>query len=494
VKKGIEYTGKVEYTEFPTSGVISCEGEKVIVKGTIPGQTVRFAMGKRHMDHVSGKLHEVLENSPLESRRPECPHFEKCGGCTYQRLDYTEQLNLKKEQVKRLLDGVIKDNYEFIGIEKSPSEWGYRNKMEFSFGDERKDGELTLGLHQRGSFYAIEQITDCRIVNNDYNRIIDVVVSASREFGLTYMHRTTHEGYLRHLLIRRAATTGEILVCLVTTSQFKCEPVNEDSTLGCEITALPFDEDEEVRAYAAPGMLKVTESMFLKVLANRLKALNLDGSIVGISRVENNDPADALKQEGILSLYGKDFFFEEILGLIFKITAFSFFQTNSFGAEVLYRIARDFLGDVSGKVVFDLYSGTGTIAQVLAPVAKKVIGVEIVEEAVVSARENALLNDLTNCEFICGDVLKELDNIEETPDAIVLDPPREGIHPKALSKIISYGVERIIYISCKPTSLAHDLGAFLNGGYKVVKVKCCDMFPQTPHVETVCLLSKKVNE
>ena len=493
MKKGVEYTGKVETTEFPSTGVLHCEGEKVKVKGTIEGQNVRFAMGRKHSNYISGRLHEVIERSPLESRKPVCPHFERCGGCTYQRLEYKDELALKKTQVKKLLDAVIKEDYDFTGIEQSPMEWGYRNKMEFTFGDCAKGGELTLGLHRQGSFYDIEQITDCHIVNPDYNRIIDTVVSTCREFGLTYMHKLSHEGYLRHLLIRRAATTGEILVNLVTTSQWKCEPVPKDSEMVEEILSLPIFEDEDERPVFRAGCLDITERMFLEVLAKRLRALNLDGSIVGISRALNDDPADALKAQSKLDVFGKDFFFEEILGLIFKITAFSFFQTNSFGAEVLYRIARDFLGDVTGKVVYDLYSGTGTIAQVIAPVAKKVIGVEIVEEAVVSARENAELNDLQNCEFICGDVLKVLDTIKEAPDAIILDPPREGIHPKALKQIISYGVDRIIYISCKPTSLAHDLEAFIDGGYRVVKVRCCDMFPHTVHVETVCLLQRMSN-
>lgn len=253
MKKGVEYTGKVETTEFPSTGVLHCEGEKVKVKGTIEGQTVRFAMGRKHSGYISGKLHEVLERSPLETRKPVCPHFERCGGCTYQRLEYKDELALKKAQVKKLLDGVIKEDYEFTGIEQSPMEWGYRNKMEFTFGDCARGGELTLGLHRQGSFYDIEQITDCHIVNPDYNKIIDTVVGTCREFGLTYMHKLTHEGYLRHLLIRRAATTGEILVNIVTTSQWVCEPVAKDSALAEEILALPVFEDEEERPVFRAG-------------------------------------------------------------------------------------------------------------------------------------------------------------------------------------------------------------------------------------------------
>ena len=211
--------------------------------------------------------------------------------------------------------------------------------------------------------------------------------------------------------------------------------------------------------------------------------------------------ADIVTNEGTDVLYGQDFFYEELLGLRFKITPFSFFQTNSLGAEVLYQTAREFIGDAlpsgtdadiaeHGKIVFDLYSGTGTIAQMLSPVAKKVIGVEIIEEAVEAAKENAQLNGLHNCEFIAGDVLKVIDSIEEKPDYIVLDPPRDGINPKALEKIIRYNVPQMVYISCKPTSLARDLEVLQARGYEVKKVCCVDMFPSTFHVETVCLLSK----
>lgn len=456
LKKGQEYTGVVERTDFPNKGVVYIGEDKVTVKNALPRQKIAFTLGKMRNGRAEGNLKEVLEASPIESVTPACPHFGKCGGCTYQTIDYKNQLVLKAEQVKRLMDDAIDGDYTFMGIEGSPSEWAYRNKMEFSFGDSCKFGEMTLGLHKKGSFYDILQITDCKIVNQDYNEIIKCVIALAHEYGVSYCHKLSHMGYMRHLLVRRASMTGEILVNLVTTSQWK------------------------------DGI--ITETEFLGILKERLCSLNLNGSIVGLLHSVNDDPADAIKAERTDILLGKEFLFEELLGLIFKISTFSFFQTNSAGAEVLYKTARDFIGDTKDKVVFDLYSGTGTIAQVLAPVAQKVIGVEIIEEAVEAAKENAALNDLSNCEFIAGDVLKVLDNIEDKPDLIVLDPPREGIHPKALQKIIAYGVDRMVYISCKPTSLANDLKALQEGGYKVERVRCVDMFPQTPHVETVCLL------
>ena len=259
----------------------------------------------------------------------------------------------------------------------------------------------------------------------------------------------SHEGYLRHLLVRRAQKTGEILVNLVTTSQ---------------------------------------SDMPMEPLKERLLALSLEGTFAGILHSINDGLADVVRSDKTEVLYEKEYFYEELLGLKFKISTFSFFQTNSLGAEVLYSTVREFIGEGNKNVVFDLYSGTGTIAQLMADVAKKVIGVEIVEEAVEAAKKNAELNGLTNCEFIAGDVLKVLDTIEEKPDYIILDPPRDGIHPKALQKIIAYGVEYMVYISCKPTSLARDLVALTEGGYQVEKVVCVDMFPQTTGVETVCLL------
>lgn len=460
MKKGQEYIGAVDEITFPNKGIIHYEEERdgdkvivpVIVKGTLPGQKVRFLVNKKRSGKCEGRLLEVIEKSELENRTAPCPHFGVCGGCTYQNLSYDNQLALKRDMVKKIIDGVISEPYEFQGIIGSPDEFGYRNKMEFSFGDECKGGDLALGLHKKGSFYDIVTVDNCKIVNQDYNMILTTVLAYFKERNIAFYHKMTKEGYLRHLLVRRAVKTGEITISLVTT------------------TALSLD---------------------LQELVDELLALKVSGKIVGIMHIYNDGLADMVRSDRTEVLYGSEFFYEEILGLKFKISTFSFFQTNSLGAEKLYEKAREFVGETKDKLIFDLYSGTGTIAQMLAPVAKKVIGVEIVEEAVEAAKENAALNGLDNCEFIAGDVLKVIDNIEDKPDLIVLDPPRDGIHPKALEKIIDYGVDRMVYISCKPTSLARDLEVLTARGYRVEKVCAVDMFPGTPHVETVVLLSDK---
>lgn len=466
MKKGFRGTGTVERVDFPNKGIaVTDDGDRVIVKNTIPGQKVEFVVNKVKHQRAEGRLMEVIEKSPLETEEP-CPHFGMCGGCTYQTVPYEKQLDMKLTQVKKLISDAIgtekESGYEFIGIHGSPKKSEYRNKMEFSFGDEYKDGPLALGMHKRGSFYDLVTVSDCQIVDEDFRTILKATLDYFSKNNIPYFHRATHKGYLRHLLVRKATKTGEIIVDLVTTTQ----------TEG-------FNEEELLAGFRY-----------------ELLTRHYDGRFKGVLHTKNDSVADVVKNEGTEVLYGDSYFYEELLGLKFKITPFSFFQTNSLGAEVLYETAREFiLGDdkdsLNGKTVYDLYSGTGTIAQLMAPVCKEVVGVEIVEEAVCAAKENAVLNGLDNCKFIAGDVLKVLDEIEEKPDYIILDPPRDGIHPKAIGKIIEYGVENMVYISCKPTSLARDLQIFMGRGYRVEKICCVDMFPNTYHVETVVLLSQQ---
>ena len=454
MKKGEIYEGIIEKVDFPNKGYVNIDGEKVIVKNGIPGQKVRFMINKKRSGRAEGRLLEVLEKSPLEVREHVCKNFPACGGCMYQTMSYEEQLKMKETQVKGLLQEAvgIGTDLHWEGIHGSPIEFGYRNKMEFSFGDEYKDGPLSLGLHKKGSTYDVLTASDCKLVHPDMTAILSRVLDFFTELGAVHYKKMQHTGYLRHLLLRRGVTSGEILVHVITTSQAEYD-------------------------YAP--------------LVSRLLALPLEGKIVGIMHIINDSLSDVVQSDETRLLYGQDYFYETLLGLRFKISTFSFFQPNSLAAEVLYSIVRDYIGDTKDKEVFDLYSGTGTIAQLLASVAKEVIGVEIVEEAVEAAKVNAALNGLTNCRFIAGDVLKVLDNLTEKPDMIILDPPRDGIHPKALPKILAYGVENIVYISCKPTSLARDLPAFLAAGYEVQRSCSVDQFCETVHVETVVLLSHK---
>lgn len=470
MKKGQVVEGTIQKIVFPNKGIlVTDDKDEVVVKNGIPGQRVSAMVQKVRKGKGQGRLLEVLEKSSIELENASCSHFGSCGGCTYQNLSCDEQLKLKENQLRELFEPVLAKAGKsfdslFEGVKSSPLSVGYRNKMEFSFGDSYKDGPLALGMHKRGSFYDIVDVDNCQIVDADYRKILTATRDYFFKHEIPFYHRLRHEGYLRHLLVRKAVKTGDILVDIVTSTQTANFSISEETLLG---------EWKEA-----------------------LLALKLEGKLTGILHTKNDSVADVVKNDATDILYGREFFYEEILGLKFKITPFSFFQTNSLGAEVLYQMARDFIGDTlnaetaSNSTVFDLYSGTGTIAQILAPVAQKVIGVEIVEEAVEAAKENASGNGLDNCDFIAGDVLKVIDEITEKPDFIVLDPPRDGIHPKALEKIIRYGVDKMIYISCKPTSLARDLEVLQGRGYEVVRMGAVDMFAFTANIETVCLLSR----
>ena len=454
MKKGDIAEGIIERVDYPNKGWIRLGDEKIIVKNGIPGQKVRFQINKKRSGRMEGRLLEVLEPSPLESRKPLCGEFPDCGGCMYQTMSYADQCRMKEEQIFRLLSevpGLDMKEVQWEGLLKSPRELQYRNKMEFSFGDACKDGPLTLGLHKKGSTYDVLTTTDCVLVHPDLNRILECVHEYFAGRKIPFYHKISHTGVLRHLLLRRGNTTGEILVHLVTTSQMETD---------------------------------------LSELVRNLLALSLEGHIVGILHLINDSLSDTVRADETRILWGTDHYYETLLGLSFRISSFSFFQPNSYAAEVLYSKVREYVGDTHDMTVFDLYSGTGTIAQLAASVAKEVIGVEIVEEAVQAARENAKRNGLTNCSFVADDVLAFLDRAEQKPDLIILDPPRDGIHPKALPRILRYGVDRIVYISCKATSLARDLPEFLKAGYRLEKACCVDQFCQTVHVETVVLMSR----
>ena len=452
MKKKDEIILEIADVNFPNKAYGYYEGEKVIVKNAVPGQKVQAQVFKKRGSGVEARLQEVIERSPLEREAGMCSHYALCGGCTYQTMRHEEELRLKERQVKRLLEnaGICVQSWE--GIVPAPSETGYRNKCEFSFGDEEKDGDLALGMRKRMSYYEVVTLKDCNIVDADYLRIIEGTLQFFQERMVPFYHKARHDGSLRHLVVRKGAATGEILINLVTSSE------------------VPFSVEE---------------------FKDMLLGLELDGSVCGILHSVNDGLADVVKSDEMRLLYGRDFFMEKLFDLEFKVSVYSFFQTNSAGAEKLYSIVKEFAGDVADKTVFDLYCGTGTIGQIMAEAgSKKVLGIELIEEAVVAANENAKRNHLENCTFLAGDVLKMVDELEERPDLIIVDPPRDGIHPKAIGKIIAFGAPEIVYVSCKPTSLARDLEIFQQEGYQVERVKLMDMFPRTVHVETVVLLSK----
>lgn len=468
MKKGDIVEALVTRLDFPDRGTAQTDdGVSLKVKGVIPGQRVMCRIKRNGAGKKSATFVSLVSRGAIETGEP-CPHQERCGGCAYQTLAAETELKLKEGLVKDLILPVLEAqdiDCEWDAPLDSPVRNGYRNKMEFTWGDSFKGGPLALGLHVRGSMYDIETVSECRIIDADYRRILaaslETFAPMYERGEVDFYHRMSGEGFLRHLLVRKGAATGEILVDLVTTSG--------------------------------------RDTAFFGGFVEKLLALTLDGKIAGILHTVNDSRADTVIDEGTEILYGADHFYDELLGLRFRITPFSFFQTNSRSAEVLYSKVREYAAAAASDrkpVIYDLYSGTGTIARILADLADKVAGIELVEEAVEAARTAAKESGADNCCFFAGDVLKLVDDPAVTgavgkPDLIILDPPRDGIHPKALPKIISFGVENIIYISCKPTSLARDLEVIIQNGYQAARMCVVNQFPTARHIETVCLLSNR---
>ncbi len=450
VKKKAVLEVEIDGLHSPKVGVTYVEGHQIRIKNALPGQKVKVYLSRKRKSHYKGRILEVLERSPLEIEA-KCPHYGECGGCSQQTIKYQRQLENKETGVKNLLDEAEIEDYKFLGIIPSPRIFEYRNKMEFSFGDLEKGGTLELGLHPRRRRFDIISVDSCYLVDNDFRVVLQTVLDYFREKGFAKYHIQSREGYLRNLVVRKGLKTGELLVNLVTTSQVDHDCVE---------------------------------------LSERLEDLDYQGELVGFIQTINDDYSDMVQCDQLIIHYGRDYYYEELLGLKFKVKPFSFFQPNTFGAEKLYSVVKEFLGDAKDKLIYDLYCGTGTIGQTVASEAKEVVGIEIIEEAVEMARENAKLNGLNNCHFIAGDVLEKIDMLEKRPDMIIIDPPRAGIHPKALEKIINYGCEEVIYVSCNPKTLARDLKEFQDAGYKIADIKSIDMFPHTGHVETVASLKK----
>lgn len=396
------------------------------------------------------KEDNIIENDIGEV----CCHDEFCGGCKYQGIAYEEQLRIKDNEVRELLElneirPKIIENIEGCPIN---SRYRYRNKMEYTFGDLVKGGSLCLGMHKIKNFMSIVTVDKCQLVSQDFNKILSFTLDFCINNGYSKYHKRSHKGLLRNLIVRKGIRTGEILVNIVTSSQ-------ED-----------FEETQ---------------------WTNGLLSLKLEGKIVGIMHTLNDNYADAVICEELRLLYGRDYYMEEILGLKFKVHEFSFFQTNVEAVERLYSGAIKLIDNLEGKRVFDLYCGTGTISQIMAKKAEHVTGIELVAESVESAIENTKLNGISNCNFICGDVFKVLENYEGRPDVIIVDPPRVGMSMEAVEKIAGYEVEQIVYISCNPKSLVKNLIQFESLGYKTDYLKAFDNFPMTRHVECVVLMSRK---
>ncbi len=439
------------------------DGRIIFLNQVVPGDVVDVSTFKKRKNYYEGS---VIRFHTYSSKReePVCSHFGICGGCKWQHMGYKHQLFYKQKEVVSNLERLGGfDLPEVMPITGSEKQYWYRNKMEFSFSDNRwittdemaSGKEITdrnaLGFHIPGKWDKILDIEKCYLQGDPSNAIRLAVRNIALTHQIPFFNTRLQTGLLRSLMIR-TATTGQVMVVV----QFK-------------------EEHEEKRC------------LLLDTLISDFPQLN------SLQYVINTKQNDTIYDQDVICYYGKDYIVEEMEGLRFKINAKSFYQTNPEQAYTLYKITRDFAGLTGKELVYDLYTGTGTIAQFIAKKAKKVIGVEAVPEAIADAKENAGLNGITNVDFFVGD-MKTVFNTEFTdlhgiPDVVITDPPRDGMHKDVVAQLLKLGAKRIVYVSCNSATQARDL-ALMKDHYKIMKVQPVDMFPQTHHVENVVLLEK----
>jgi 23S rRNA (uracil1939-C5)-methyltransferase len=441
----------IEDLAFDGKAVAHLDGKVVFLDTGLPGETVLAEITLLRPRYSQGRVHEIISRSPRRIDAP-CVHFGGCGGCSWQDLDYTEQLAFKKRHVTECLAriGGLK---EVVVQDVIPSEniFAYRNKMEFSFhalGDER----FHLGLHRRGRFDDIFDLEACFLQDETANRLVPFVREFVRQEGLPIYDVARHTGYMRFLVIRRGVRTGQTMVYIVT---------NRGDFPGVDRLVAGLHQEFPQVATIVHGQT-----------ASR--------SNIAVAEVE-------------AVLYGPGYIEETLLGMTFRIRAGSFFQTNTVQAERLYQAGFDLLQAQASDRLLDLYCGTGAIGLLLAPKVAEVTGVELVADAIVAARENAALNGVENISFIQANVTEflragttEFDRF----DALILDPPRAGLHPKVLKRIIAAAPPRMLHFSCNPATFARDAQALVGSGYSMSEVRPVDMFPHTRHIELVALFTR----
>jgi len=451
----------IEKVAFGGQGIAHHDDMVIFVDDALPGDRMKVRLRKVKKQFAHAYPLEILQPSELRIEAP-CQHFEHCGGCKWQNVDYQQQLQFKKQFVLESLEHIGGLRVDAIhDVLPSPLIYGYRNKMEFSFADNRwlppeelKNPEirkdiLSLGFHVPRQFNRIIDIEKCWLQGDQLNKILQFSRDYFREENIPVYHNLRHEGILRFLVLRKSFAFDQIMVNVVTS-----QPI-----------------PEKLKTYAE----------------------KLVGEVPNVASVMNNvnsSVAQIARGEQEFNIYGESLIREKLGEYLFEISSNSFFQTNSIQAENLYCTIRQYAG-VKGGTVWDLYCGTGSIAMFLSGNAEKIIGFEIMEDSVQDARRNAEINNITNCEFVSGDLRFSMERYSgESPDIIVCDPPRAGMHPKVVEMLLKVTPHRIVYVSCNPTTLARDL-KLLNEDYHLAEVQPVDMFPQTYHTEAVCLLERK---
>jgi len=424
------------------------DGIATFVDGALPGETVEVTITKKKKSFQEGTLHNIIK--PSDKRiHPRCPSFGKCGGCSFQHTDYEHQLKIKESYVKELIAPFCKN---ILPIISSPEIWGYRNKMEFSFFE--REGTPAIGLHEKGSWNTYFDVPPCYLADPHILPLVTLLTTFAQHSGLPVYHPKSHQGFWRHVVFRTGKRTNEMLLNLVTAS-------------------LP----------------NISETFFIPLLSK------LPPHITSIVWSINNHVSDVVQAEHMIVLKGKDHIEEQMQinnqWYRFIISPFSFFQTNTFGAEKLYETVYAFLQPVQQDILLDLYCGTGTIGISLAKYVHQCIGIEQVSDAIQNAEKNKTLNHIENITFYNSTVEQWIQHADIPAfTALILDPPRSGISSKVITLIARTHPPKIIYVSCNPATLARDLHILQQAGYRAQQAVAIDMFPQTFHVETVVQLQR----
>lgn len=475
VKPGQEFDVSIEKLTFGGAGLATIDGQKVFVPGAIPGQKVTARILKNKGSYLEAKLIKVLSRA-LEEIQPRCTHFHDCGGCTWQNLPYNKQIDYKENIVRETLEHLtpVDDDLRkqlpgrVLSIIPSPQVFHYRNKLEMSFGyenmrfEERNgkriyfDENPAIGFHQSGNWQTVLPITECHLYDEQIGLLLQDVNRFMKDTGLPVYNPKTHKGMLRTLLLRRGVQTGEHMIGFVVKARKKeLEPLFQH---------------------------------FMR-FAGR-------SGLASLQIIENHGVSDRPEDPKVHTLVGKSTITERLFDLEFEISPFSFFQTNTLGAEKLYKTIAD-AADLSPRdTVLDAYCGMGTIGQYLARYCDKVIGVESHPTAIEDALKSAGKNRIGNITFYKGRTEQVLHNQlkpggKYSFSVVVVDPPRAGLHPKAREAILEHAPQKIVYVSCNTATFARDLGEFMNGGYELRSVQPVDLFPHTAHIETVAVLQKK---
>ncbi len=445
MKKGDILILVIDRSKLASIGVATYEGIKIDVPNTYSGDRVEV----RVLRAGRKKRVKFLKRHYKDSVNIDCKLFDMCGGCSSMHVPLHVQRENKKIEVVNHFknNGIDLQNIEIVGGEQ----YRYRNKVEFTFGDPFKDGPLNLGFHQRNMGKNILDTDECMLISRDFQKIRDFTEAFYREKKISHYNIYKHDGVLRHLVIRRSVHNKEIMVNLVSTS---------------------------------------SGDVYIQEYKNGLLSLELEDKIVSILHTINNSLSDAVLCDELRVIHGRDYITENLLGMGFDISPFSFFQTNTLMAEVMFKYLVDIVKTIKPKVCFDLYCGTGVISNLIGENATELYGIEIVNEAVEKAKENAKKFGNKNITYYCGDVKESVKKINKKADMIIVDPPRMGIHPRAIDDIINIGSEHFLYVSCNPKTLAIDLQKILSSGYEIKSFKLFDLYPNTPHVEAVVLLER----